>query len=438
MSNAEVSLDVERSLFAGVMIDPTTLDEVCEIATGSQFESKALGRAFDLIADRYAAKLPVADLTVLIPELRKAGIIADLGGAAGLGKLVNHVPNAGSVIYHATEVNRLWRLRQLRAMLSDIESEADDPAADPDQLIAKIEAKSIDVINRGKDATVSLQQMMFNLADQLDADREAGILPGVSTGFESIDNTAGGMFPGEMIVLAARTSIGKTAMGLQLALTAARDGRNVLMLSLEMPELQLAQRIAAGQVGVSLTDQRTANHTQTDTDRIRQFAYEQRDVNLMIRPARRATVAQIAGYARATKATTGLDLVVIDYLQLIAPRDRKTPRYEQVTEISSEIKTLATELNIPVLALAQLNRQGEGDAPKLNHLRESGAIEQDADSVWFLHRARDSTETQFIIEKNRQGPRGTIAMVFDTDKCEFREPSICEHPNFHPEFASHA
>lgn len=436
--NTELSLEVEKSLFAGVMIDPSALDRVCEITTGSQFASNALGRAFDLIADRYAAKLPVSDLTVLLPELRKAGIIEELGGAAGVANLANCIPTSGHVIYHAGEVNRLWRLRQLRAVIADIESEADDPNADPDQLVATFEAKSINVIARGRDEVVTLSQAMSNLADQLDTDRKNGVAAGILTGFDSVDESTGGMFKGDSIVLAARTSIGKTAMGMQLALSAARDGRNVLVLSLEMKELQLAQRIAAGQVGLSLVDQRTGNHTSHDTARIRQFAEDNQGVNLLIRPARRATVAQIAGYARATQATSGLDLMVIDYMQLISPRDRRSNRAEQVTEISNEIKTIATELDIPILSLAQLNRQGEGEAPKLSHLRESGSIEQDADMVWFLHRERDSAETKFIIEKNRQGPRGVVPMVFDAAKCEFREPVVSEHPSYRDEFTEWA
>ncbi|QDV87325.1 replicative DNA helicase [Planctomycetes bacterium TBK1r] len=432
------SAEIERSLFAGVLIDPSMLDRVCELTTGAQFTDSVLGQAFDLVADRYAARLPVNDITVLVPEFRKAGILDALGGSAGLAKLAAEAPTAAHVIYHAGEVNRLFRLRRIAGLVSEIDCQLDDPAADPDELISKIEAKSIDVTAQGRDEVVSLSEMMMHLADKLDADRAQGTISGVPTGFESVDETTGGMFAGDSIVLAARTSIGKTAMGMQIAMNAATSGQVVLVLSLEMKELQLAQRIAAGQVGVSLVDQRTGNHTSQDSDRIRDFAHVHRETRLMIKPARRATVAQIGGYARSVKATIGLDLIVIDYLQLIAPRDRRPNRTEQVTEISNEIKTLATELDIPILSLAQLNRQGEGEEPKLSHLRESGAIEQDADGVWFLHRQRDSAETQFIIEKNRQGPRGVVQMVFDANRCEFHEPVVTEHPGFHTEFESYA
>ena len=227
-------------------------------------------------------------------------------------------------------------------------------------------------------------------------------------------------------------------MGMQIAMTVAKSGASVLVLSLEMKELQLAQRIAAGQIGVSLVNQRTGNHTSEDSQKIRDYANYHRDTKLMIKPARKATAAQIGGYSRAVKATVGLDLLVIDYLQLISPRDRRAMRAEQVTEISNEIKTLAIELDIPILSLAQLNRQGEGEAPKLSHLRESGSIEQDADAVWSLHRERDSQQTQFIVEKNRQGPRGVFEMVFDFAKCEFHEPCVAEHPEYHSEFDAYA
>ena len=345
----KLSSECERSLFAGVLIDPSMLDRVCEITTGSQFTDTAIGNAFDLVADRHAARLPVGDITILVPEFKKAGIFDRIGGIAGLADLARSAPTAANVTYHAEEINRLYRLRHIAAVASEIASDAGDCTASPDDLIAKMDAKTLDVACDGRDEAITLSTLMDRLAEQLDRDREHGTVSGISTGFESVDETTGGMFAGDSIILAARTSIGKTAMGMQIAMTVAKSGASVLVLSLEMKELQLAQRIAAGQVGVSLVNQRTGNHTSEDSQKIRDYANYHRDTKLMIKPARKATAAQIGGYSRAVKATVGLDLLVIDYLQLISPRDRRAMRAEQVTEISNEIKTLAIELDIPIL-----------------------------------------------------------------------------------------
>ncbi len=204
---------------------------------------------------------------------------------------------------------------------------------------------------------------------------------------------------------------------------AAQNDKSVLVVSLEMDALQLAHRVVAAQLNLPLIDLRTGNYDTTDTTKVREYAVKITDLPYGIMPARRATMAQIRGIARSRKATHGLSLLLVDYLQLIAPTDARRPRHEQVTQISHDLKSLAMELDIPVIALAQLNRQSESDEslPKLSHLRESGAIEQDADSVWFLHRGRDSNDAQLIIEKQRQGMRGTVRLCFDGPRCVFAE-----------------
>lgn len=431
-----ISIDLERSLFAGAIADPTTLDEICEITTGIEFVDRNIGEAFDLIADLYAAKVPVGNMKVLIAELRKSGLMEPLGGTAGVGKLATAAASASSVTYHAREINRLWRLRRLRTLANEISDRADDPKADPAEIASLMDSQAASIGSSQATTLVTLSESMDRLADKLDEDRLTDSVGGVATGFPSVDLLTGGMFGGDLIVLAARTSIGKTACGMQIGLSAAESGWSTLVCSLEMRELQLAQRIASSKVGLSLVDQRTGNHTSHDSERIRSYAIECRDVPLSIFPARRATVARLRGMSKAMNARRQLDLVIVDYLQLLESSDRRKSRYEQVTQISNDLKTMAMELDVPVLALAQLNRQGEAnESPKLSHLRESGAIEQDADSVWFLHRGRDSRDTQFIIEKQRQGPRGTIAMTFDGDRCEFEESPIEDYENYESEFS---
>ncbi len=432
--STEATTEAERCLLAGVLLDPSTIDDAIQIVAGSQFHCRELGQVFDHVQDLHAAGTRISDLTVLITELRKASLIESIGGAAGVAKLLGETPHSANVTYHAGEVVRFHRLRRLRLMAAEITNATEDAQADPTAIAAKFECTSSAMSASDSRGVVSLSGILEELAELMDAHREHDTTIGVGTGLSSVDLMTGGMMPGELIVIGARTSIGKTAFGMQVALDAAVSEQPTLVISLEMSEHQLAQRIVASQLGLSLVDQRTGSHSPADSQRVRDYASECSGVPLSLFPARRSTMAQIRGIARAQKRRSGLALVLVDYLQLVSPRDPRRPRYEQVTEISNDLKTLAMELDVVVVALAQLNRQGEAnEAPKLSHLRESGAIEQDADSVWFLHRARNSAETELIIEKQRQGKRGTLDLTFDGARCRFDEPAIEDHPNYNPD-----
>lgn len=439
MSGLSNTTDAERSLLGGVLVDPSTLDRVCEITTGSHFASKTLGRTFDHVADLYAGGVAVGDVTVLAAELRKAGSLDDLGGIGGLASLIRDVPHSANVEYHAREVRRLYQCRRLHELAGRITADASERDADPAAIAAMIDAATHTVATDTSSHVTTLSDAMARLADRLETDRDQEEIGGVTTGIDSLDLMTGGVLPGELTVIGARTSIGKTAFGMQMAMDAASGGARTLVASLEMQELQLAQRIAASRLGLSLIDQRTGEITQADVERVRDYASECRSVPLFIMGARRAKMAQIRGVARATKSVSGLDLLLVDYLQLIAPSDPRKPRYEQVTEISSELKSLAMELDVPVVALAQLNRQGENEKPKLSQLRESGAIEQDADSVWFLHRAsREASDASLIVAKQRQGKVGEIPLRFNGERCQFTEPPVESYSNFEPAFGEYS
>ncbi len=436
MNLQEATAEAERSLLAGLILDPGCLDQVGCMVTRHDFEREVYGELYDHMADLHASGLPIHDVSVLIAELMKTNAFKTLG-AAGFGRLRSEVATAAGVVYHAKEVLRFKQLRKLREAALAVLDGSEDPTAEPTELAAGLDAMA--KLSDASQEVVSCSQMLESLADQMDRDREAGQSVGVATGIGRLDAMTGGMMGGELIILGARTSIGKTAFGMQMAMQAALDGRSVLVVSLEMGESQLAQRIAASQLGLSLLDLRTGAHTKHDSQRVRSLATQFAGIKLDSMLARRATMAQIRGIARAQKATAGLDLLMVDYLQLVAPRNDRAPRFEQVSEISGELKTIALELDVPVVALSQLNRQGEGEAPKLSHLRESGSLEQDADSVWFLHRPRDGEDTELIVEKQRQGKRFTVDLQFDGARCAFFEPSPPEVPEgCYLEFAEYA
>ena len=414
-------IESERLLLASVVIDPTKLAESTAAVTGVQFLDRDLGRVYDHLGDLHAAGVAITDLKVLTTELKKAELLDAVGGLPGIASLVNSVPTSSNAMYHAREVERQYQLRRLSSLGSKITNLVAEPDAVPSEIAETIQAQLLSVPS--KDRVDSLPSIMLELASSIENDLKREKVAGVETGIYSLDRFTGGLMPGELIVLGARTSIGKTALGTQIALDVAKVGHSTLLVSLEMAHHQLAQRIAASELDLSLTDQRTGYCTTADVERIREYAESAQDTPLYLLAARRANMARIRGIARSHKSVHGLDLLLVDYLQLISPSNPRQSKYEAITEISADLKTLAMELECPVIALAQLNRCGEGEAPKISHLRDSGAIEQDADGVWLLHRARDSADTTLIVAKQRQGPLGELSLRFDGARCRFEESS---------------
>ena len=242
-------------------------------------------------------------------------------------------------------------------------------------------------------------------------------------GLQRLDAITGGLFPSEITILAARPSIGKTALGFGIALHAAKQGKRLLFVSCEMNRIQLGQRLLSLETGIP--PNRIRNGYLVDDEK-----QKLRDALPLIQPligkawiASRPTVDAIRARARLAMSQGGLDFVVVDYLGLLRANDQRAKPYEQVTQLSRDLKSLAVELNKPMLVLAQLNREAgkTNDAPRLEHLRDSGAIEQDADNVLFIHRQRGQSETKLILAKQRQGEVGSIDIVFKADRCCFED-----------------
>ena len=258
--------------------------------------------------------------------------------------------------------------------------------------------------------------------------RKCGENSHVLTGFPLIDHDVGGFGPGELIVLGARPRAGKTALGLTIGEHIAKHGRGVLFVSLEMRAVELARRIAARASGVSGVAMRCGVEA-SDLQRIDDAAQGFNDMPLRIWDPPRATLAEIRRRVRAERRR-GVDVLIVDYLQLIRPSDPRKSRYEHVTEISAGLKALAKECGVPVVCLAQLGRDAETDIPRLHHLRESGSIEQDADMVFLLDRPelRDpkdpalAGQALLFLAKNRHGPTGEYALTFDGPTMTFSEP----------------
>tara|TARA_R110002073_G_scaffold332412_2_gene518470 strand:- start:15677 stop:17023 length:1347 start_codon:yes stop_codon:yes gene_type:complete len=441
----ELSTEAEREIAGILMRHP----EMCEVVgsrlfASEQFLDKNLGKAVDYLVDAFAAGVPIGEVTAVVGELRKAGLLDGIGGKEGVLKILHFAPaTTAHLDYNISQVVSLHRKRLQAGIATELSHRSHDVSSDARDDAAWAEARlsAIHADNRDESAMM-LSDLMGSLADQMESDLGKSQQMGVPTGFSTVDEATGGYFPGEITVLGAWTSIGKTAFALQTAMFAARasDPRSVLMLSLEMREFQIAHRIAASELGLSTIDLRSGSYDSRDVDAVRSFAEQSTNVRLGIYPARRAPVRQIRSLSKIFRANHGLDLLVVDYLQLIEPENRRADRHVQVQQISNDLKSLAMELNIPVLALAQLNREGEGTAkPTTKNLRESAGIGNDADSTWFIHRpTRQSTEAELIVDKNRQGPPFTMPMRYDGSRFTFHAveaKAMCNYEDAFEEYA---
>lgn len=418
----------EESLIGSALLDPAILDRLGGVG-GHQFADVALGQLIDLLRDLRDSGRPV-DLVTVWPLIRARGIEIT---QARLAKLFTAVPVPAHARLYADQVQDSFRRRELVDLAARLAERAADPTWPIDDTLAAVEARL---------ETVRLDQTggAVNIADGIDAlladiDARGGERRRAESGLRSLDDLIGGWQGGEVIVLAARPGIGKTSLMMQTARHNAELGRPVLLVSLEMTRDELIGRELVNLTDVPSPVLRSGKLNTADRAAIREARARLESVPLKIIAPGLATVADIRREARALQAAGGLDLLMIDYLSLVAPADRRQVRWEAVSEISRSIKRLAKELSCPVLVAQQLNREADQQEPRLSHLRESGAVEQDADQVLFLHRpamresqtgSRHEVETSLIVAKNRHGAIGQLRILFDPARTTFRDPSIGE------------
>lgn len=371
-----------------------------------------------------------ADLVSVFDELSRKGRLEDAGGAARLAELAELTFGVAAVTHHAAIVKDHALLRCLAhagSRIAHLASHPDGPARDvleeAEKIVFALAERSV------SSEAKPLSRVMDEVFDRLDARMEDARLgrsgEGVPTGIAPLDNLTGGLRNGQLCILAARPSVGKTAVGAAVARYASACGHSVLFSSLEQPAHELAERMLCADSGVRLHLVRSGDLPEADADALRASWRSLRPLALALDDLPSQSVLRIAASARRMKHKGGLSLLVVDYLQLIEPEDRRAPRHEQVAATSRRLKALARELEVPVLALAQLNRESEGRSdgrPKLSDLRESGQVEQDADLVVLLHRPRDDeTLLEFIVAKQRSGPTGEFVCAFDRARMRISE-----------------
>ena len=440
------NLDAEKAVLGSILLLPEVFDEVALILRGRDFYDDANRCIYEHLLQMHDGGQTI-DPMLLVERLRTADQYEKIGGAAYLAEVGQQVPTAAHAEYYARIVADKSVLRSLIHAGTDILQDAYDPTAETRELLSKAEERVFGILESRTTGELSmisdvLQESLDRIDARMDHKHAYG---GLETGFDDYDQLTGGLQKSELIILAARPSMGKTALAMNIAEHVTLKVRvPVLFISLEMSALELGDRLLCSVAEVNGHRLRNGTVTSEERRKLVQSAAEVSQAPLFIDDSPSRTLTEIAANARRLKRREGLGLVVIDYLQLIEPDNPRDPRQEQVAKIARRLKGLARELDTPVLCLAQLNRQVEAtrdNKPQLSHLRESGAIEQDADVVMFVHREeyfqnneedreQYRGEADLLIRKQRNGPTGDVKLAWIHEFTRFRSFSQKPYAEF--------
>ncbi|OGN06388.1 MAG: replicative DNA helicase [Candidatus Yanofskybacteria bacterium RIFCSPHIGHO2_01_FULL_45_42] len=433
------NVDAEKSLLGSILIDRETINKVADFLRPEDFYNRSHQLIYGAMFSLFERREPI-DILSLSDKLREIGKLEEVDGVSYLTSLANAVPTSAHIATYAKIVQKKKTLRDLIDAAHHIiglgyKEEEDDV----ENLLDEAETRLFNVSQRS--LTKNFLPLGATLAEAIEriTNQDAGLLRGLKTDFHDLDNLLGGFQKSDLIILAARPSVGKTAFAINLALKIARQNIPVGLFSMEMSADQVVDRLIAAEAGVSLHKLRTGKLSHQDERddflSITTACDKLGNLPIFIDDSPSPNVLQMRAMARRLQSEHGLGLLVIDYLQLMSARRNYDSPVQQVTEISRGLKGLAKELGIPVIAISQLSRaveNREGHKPKLSDLRDSGSIEQDADLVMFIHRedkvnldrARDNNMlnvAQLIIAKHRNGPTGELDFRIDPGSLKFME-----------------
>jgi len=435
-------LEAEEAVLGAMLQSQEVLTEVLDAVRADDFYRPAHRTVFETIASLDAHGQP-ADAVTVLAALRRQGVLDDIGGAPFLHTLLAAVPTLANTMHYTQIVARLAGLRRLIDAGSricqlgfDAEQSIED-AADAADAILLSAARRVPTVAEGRPLATALAATLQMLDDRATTN---GAISGVPTGLADLDRITGGLQPGNLIILAARPSAGKTSLGLSFARHAAVSGVPVAVFSLEMSETEVVERLLTAHSAIPLARLRAGQLSVADWARLGGVFDQLGQAPLCINDDAAATLTTIRSSCRRLARRDALGLVVIDYLQLLRPGQgqRLENRQQEVADISRGLKLLAKELTVPVVALAQLSRAPELRAdkrPQLADLRDSGQLEADADLVLFIYRgdlyATNTTtarpgKAELLIAKHRNGPLGTIQLQFDSWCARFLTPSRTE------------
>ncbi len=425
------NLEAEQALLGSIMLNPSMLEEIMTIVTPASFYSEKHRLVYDACIELFLKGQPV-DLVSVSSRLTEKQLLERMGGASYLTELVNAVPSASNAEYYAKIVQKKSTLRELIDTADYISALGYNEEEDIDIVIDKAEKKIFSIANLSpKQKFVSIKSTLAEAWERLERLHESkGALRGTPTGFPELDSKLAGLQNSDLIILAARPSMGKTSLALDIARQAAlKHNVTVGIFSLEMSSQQLVDRMLAAESYVDSWKLRTGKlNADEDFGKIRDALDKLSRAPIFIDDAPDSSIINMRATARRLKAEHNLGLIVVDYLQLMATSKNYDSLVQQVTEISRSLKGLARELDVPVLALSQLSRavEARGGEPRLSDLRDSGSIEQDADVVMFIHREdkydKESTRpnvAKIIIAKHRNGPTGEAELYFDEKRVSF-------------------
>jgi len=427
--------EAEASLLGAVLLDSDALVKIADLITIHDFFDPKHQRIYEAIQQLYEKRSPI-DVLTLSDQLKNNGFLDMIGGPGYLSELTNFVPTAAHVEQYANIVAQKALRRRLIKASQEMVTLGYNEAKSLQELVEEAEAKLFEVSKQNVKQTVaSIESILAKSFDRLDdLHKDKGKTRGIPTGFKAMDDILAGLQRSDLFILAARPSMGKTAFSLSLAHNIAVQAREpVLIFSLEMSKEQLVDRLLAMESGVDAWALRTGNLTDTDFEKIGQAMGTLSEATILFDDTPSITVSDLRTKARRESHKQPLGLIIVDYLQLMSGGSKfsgSDNRVQEISEISRGLKSIARELNVPIIALSQLSRSVENrkpQIPQLADLRESGSIEQDADVVAFIYREDYyNPETQrknimdILIKKHRNGATGGIELFFDRDKQRIR------------------
>ncbi|MBQ0042479.1 MAG: replicative DNA helicase [Lachnospiraceae bacterium] len=425
------SIDAEKAVIGSMLLDQDAITTVQELLIGDDFYSKQLGIVFDTLIEIYNDGVP-ADMVVLQDRLKEKGVPEEVSNLTYLSDVFASASTSANVKYYAQIVSEKATLRRLIRASEEIATDCYVGKDALDDILEDTEKKIFNLVQRkSAEDFVPIREVVSNALHKIDlAGRNGGTVTGIPTGFIDLDYRTAGMQPSDLVLIAARPSMGKTAFVLNLAEHMAfRQGETVAIFSLEMSKEQLVNRLFSLESHVDAQKLRTGNLSDKEWDDLISSTAVIGQSNLIIDDTPGISISELRRKCRKYKHEHNLKVIIIDYLQLMTGNGKTDSRQQEISDISRSLKSLARELNVPVLALSQLSRaveQRPDHRPMLSDLRESGAIEQDADVVMFIYRDdyynKDSEEkgiAEIIIAKQRNGPIGTVKLVWLPEYTKF-------------------
>ena len=425
------NLEAEQSVIGAMLMDPKAIDIAGEVLVGEDFYSKQNGIVYDAIQELRMENKP-ADPVTLSAKLREKEVPEEMAGPEFIKDIITAVPTSANVKYYANIVYEKSTLRRLIRVTQDITEECFEGNEKLENILEDTEKKVFNLIQtRNSRETVPISEIVMSALRRIqEASQTKGNITGIPTGFLDLDNMLSGLQPSDLVIIAARPSMGKTAFVLSIAdHVAFRKDMSVAIFSLEMAKEQLVNRLLSMEARIDAQNIRTGNLSEKEWEDLMESSEVIGASKLIIDDTPGITMTELRSKCRKYKLENDIQMVLIDYIQLMSSGGRTESRQQEISEISRGLKALARELNVPVVVLSQLNRAVDtrsGNRPVLSDIRESGSIEQDADVIMFLYRddyynpdTEKKNVAEVIVAKQRNGPVGTIELTWQPKYTRF-------------------